>query len=1230
TAQDSECLDSCVKSTLSILYWLSYASWATVLRQSPFRGLLFCPDGYPVCVCEKVVIQLSSLEWCELHPGDFYLQVSERLQGALQIVLKILTDLQKWDEQNPVMIDMPLSMVQTARKIGPKEDTIAAMHSDTCPSASWKTHRFLSDVHSIDADMLASGALCLTGARDRCGHALVTVTTRNTIWLNPNCRSSELVRILVYFHTILRKEVRSLGLTVLVDARRRPPVPVLFTALDILQDAAPGSIHTVLLLTNRDLTFSAEKPSGVQFELLTSIKALHKHVDSTQLPAAFGGTFPFCHKTWIGFRMKVEKLKSSCQGAITLLRNTIAIMEGLVLPGSAQEAQLLLCKTEKLMHSVLEDERLAQLQLEGGAAFDAIEAVSQLYEQVDDLVHGLVKLSNRRTQELEFIMEFKSLEEDFQEEHCKSGEALLKRLERWEDMSSAELQVYEVKVRSFWVHLHDFSQRVEDTKDKINKTVQLYEFFDKAYEWALEGMRHLAGISMEDCSKPGKCGTVIRCLEDYWQQHPNIPDVKFQEMKELASELKSHQGLKQWKFAWSKCQETKEMFEKKLEVALRTRHSLPMDSGRWESEETAPRRHSESSAQRPPQERSGSLSSCRQGSTMGWTRERRGTHSGASPCSPEAVRSHTRTPTAYALGQEYCVVRTPPCTQRLIRSVSSEESPQHHAESCAFSTSLASREHRQRMLRKTQSFDAPCNMEPLCHGACPRTLSEPSRRGNTGVFIKGLEVSSTEVVECTYSPFLSPRGWTGAETVRNSTTIAEPRAKGSKLRHIVDEMVTTEREYVRSLHYVMEQYFPEMERLDLPQDLRGKRSVIFGNLEKLVDFHSQYFLKELESCCNHPLRVSHCFLRHQDQFGLYALYSKNKPKSDALLASHGNTFFRNKQLELEDKMDLASYLLKPIQRMSKYALLLKDLIKEVNETQEQELTYLRAAAEMVKFQLRHGNDLLAMDAIRDCDVNLKEQGQLVRQDEFTVWYGRKKCQRHIFLFEDLVLFSKPKRIEGGLDIYVYKHSFKTADVGMTETSGDSGLRFEIWFRRRTSKNHAHVLQAGTAEIKQAWTSDIARILWQQATRNKGARTRASIAVSLFDHSNPFKRGQVNTLGSGPPAVGGPSSSSLLGPLNLHMYSSQTLLPGGRPFVMEEDELEHETSSQPSMTTESSESSSHCMSASGSSGSDSGCASGHLPEALSEEPGSPCESSCYSTVTSPMDEKPRFNSQYISA
>ena len=60
------------------------------------------------------------------------------------------------------------------------------------------------------------------------------------------------------------------------------------------------------------------------------------------------------------------------------------------------------------------------------------------------------------------------------------------------------------------------------------------------------------------------------------------------------------------------------------------------------------------------------------------------------------------------------------------------------------------------------------------------------------------------------------------------------------------------------------------------------------------------------------------FLFYQkDALGLYALYSKNKPQSDTLLLEHGNEFFKKRQNELGDKMDLASYLLKPVQRMGK-------------------------------------------------------------------------------------------------------------------------------------------------------------------------------------------------------------------------------------------------------------------------------------------------------------------------
>lgn len=62
--------------------------------------------------------------------------------------------------------------------------------------------------------------------------------------------------------------------------------------------------------------------------------------------------------------------------------------------------------------------------------------------------------------------------------------------------------------------------------------------------------------------------------------------------------------------------------------------------------------------------------------------------------------------------------------------------------------------------------------------------------------------------------------------------------------------------------------------------------------------------------------------------------------------------------------------------------------------------------------------------------------------------------------------------------------FQTAEIGMTENVGDSGLRFEIWFRRRKSQD-TFILQASSGEVKAAWTSIIGKILWRQALRNRG-------------------------------------------------------------------------------------------------------------------------------------------------
>uniref|UniRef100_A0A3P8WVS4 Uncharacterized protein n=1 Tax=Cynoglossus semilaevis TaxID=244447 RepID=A0A3P8WVS4_CYNSE len=346
----------------------------------------------------------------------------------------------------------------------------------------------------------------------------------------------------------------------------------------------------------------------------------------------------------------------------------------------------------------------------------------------------------------------------------------------------------------------------------------------------------------------------------------------------------------------------------------------------------------------------------------------------------------------------------------------------------------------------------------------------------------------------------------------------QERIQDRRLQRVLEELVVTEREYVRSLNYILTHYFPLLDRQDIPQDLRGKRGIIFGNLEKLHNFHSHYFLPELEECQREPAMVARCFLRHSESFGLYALYSKNKPQSDALILHRRHDIFKQrKQQELGDMMDLSSYLLRPIQRISKYSLLLQDmlalagsyrpkdmiqdrLLRPSVSTQnvcgpgayvpdltsgerERERAEIQSAADLVRFQMRHGNDLLTMDAIRDCDVNLKEQGQLIRQDEFTVFFRKKKCVRRVFLFEDLILFSKTKKTDVGNDVYVYKQSFKTSDIGMTHNSVVGSLCFEIWFRRRKSED-TYTLKATSMEGKKAWTTDLERILWDQAAHSR--------------------------------------------------------------------------------------------------------------------------------------------------
>ncbi|KRZ28163.1 Puratrophin-1 [Trichinella pseudospiralis] len=337
-------------------------------------------------------------------------------------------------------------------------------------------------------------------------------------------------------------------------------------------------------------------------------------------------------------------------------------------------------------------------------------------------------------------------------------------------------------------------------------------------------------------------------------------------------------------------------------------------------------------------------------------------------------------------------------------------------------------------------------------------------------------------------------------------------------RMVVKELVETEEKYVTALEHVMDNYFCEMQRCDLPRALLGQRFTIFANFEQIYEFHKNNFFPDLQeallkcSSTNSTITLSiiaKCFLKHQSEFCLYSVYYTNKPKSEALMKDYGNAFFQTKQSTLSDSLNLSAYLLKPVQRMSEYVLLLQRMLDLCVSIQGSgEFNLIKKAKEILTDQLRLANDMLAVDSIRGCDVSLAEQGNLMRQDQFLVYKnGQKhKTVRQIFLFEKLILFAKPSWSKGddnsstSTDVYEYKCSIPMTEVGLTVAVTNCPLAFEIWFRRRTLKQ-IFLIHAFELGQKQAWIADISNLLWHQAIHNRNNRVEHRIVKSRPGNNN---------------------------------------------------------------------------------------------------------------------------------
>nr|XP_020146113.1 guanine nucleotide exchange factor DBS isoform X15 [Microcebus murinus] len=392
---------------------------------------------------------------------------------------------------------------------------------------------------------------------------------------------------------------------------------------------------------------------------------------------------------------------------------------------------------------------------------------------------------------------------------------------------------------------------------------------------------------------------------------------------------------------------------------------------------------------------------------------------------------------------------------------------------------------------------------------------------------RGSENPSSEGSVLRRGPYRRAKSEMSGRQGRSSSAGDEEESLAVLRRHVMNELLDTERAYVEELLCVLEGYAAEMDNPLMTHlistDLHNKKDVLFGNMEEIYHFHNRIFLRELETYADCPELVGRCFLERMEDFQIYEKYCQNKPRSESLWRQCSDCpFFQECQRKLDHKLSLDSYLLKPVQRITKYQLLLKEMLKYSRSCEGAE--GLQEALSSILGILKAVNDSMHLIAITGYDGNLGDLGRLLMQGSFSVWTDHKRghtkvkelarfkpMQRHLFLHEKAVLFCK-RREESGegyekAPSYSYKQSLNMTAVGITENVKGDAKKFEIWYN---SREEVYIVQAPTPEIKAAWVGEIRKVLTSQlqacrdASQHRALEQSQSLPLPAAPGSSPSR------------------------------------------------------------------------------------------------------------------------------
>uniref|UniRef100_A0A2I3FRZ0 Pleckstrin homology and RhoGEF domain containing G2 n=1 Tax=Nomascus leucogenys TaxID=61853 RepID=A0A2I3FRZ0_NOMLE len=362
-------------------------------------------------------------------------------------------------------------------------------------------------------------------------------------------------------------------------------------------------------------------------------------------------------------------------------------------------------------------------------------------------------------------------------------------------------------------------------------------------------------------------------------------------------------------------------------------------------------------------------------------------------------------------------------------------------------------------------------------------------------------------------------------------TVCETRtgsAKPSRLERVAREIVETERAYVRDLRSIVEDYLgPLLDGgvLGLSVEQVG---TLFANIEDIYEFSSE-LLEDLENSSSAG-GIAECFVQRSEDFDIYTLYCMNYPSSLALLrelslSPPAALWLQERQAQLRHSLPLQSFLLKPVQRILKYHLLLQELGKHWaegpgtggREMVEEAIVSMTAVAWYINDMKRKQEHAARLQEVQRrlggwTGPELSAFGELVLEGAFRGGGGGgprlRGGERLLFLFSRMLLVAKRRGLE-----YTYKGHIFCCNLSVSESPRDP-LGFKV--SDLTIPKHRHLLQAKNQEEKRLWIHCLQRLFFENHPASIPAKAKQVLlenSLHCAPKSKPVPEPLTPPLGS---------------------------------------------------------------------------------------------------------------------